>query len=220
MNKSEATFAPIPIPTMSSKRMWAVAAVGTYWRPVLLVFLPFSAGYFLSYFFRTINAVLASALTKELGLSASDLGLMTGVYFLTFAIVQLPLGILLDRFGPRRVQCVFLLLTAIGAALFAATDRFRNTDRGTRADRSGRGRGANCWSQSHRSVLSAREGATSQRLFYYVGHPRGRGRNVAGRMVADFCRLAEPARLGCCDNCSCCDPNIRGRPGSDAVGVG
>jgi MFS family permease len=124
MNKSEPTFAAIPIPTMSSKRMWAVAAVGTYWRPVLLVFLPFSAGYFLSYFFRTINAVLASALTKELGLSASDLGLMTGVYFLTFAIVQLPLGILLDRFGPRRVQCVFLLLTAIGAALFAATDRF------------------------------------------------------------------------------------------------
>jgi MFS family permease len=124
MSKSEPTFATMPMPTESSMRRRAVAALGAYWRPVLLVFLPFSAGYFLSYFFRTINAVLASALTKELGLSASELGLMTGVYFLTFAIVQLPLGILLDRFGPRRVQSAFLLLTAAGATLFAATDRF------------------------------------------------------------------------------------------------
>ena len=124
MSKSEPTFATMPMPTESSTRTRAVAAIGTCWRPVLLVFLPFSAGYFLSYFFRTINAVLASALTKELGLSASELGLMTGVYFLTFAIVQLPLGVLLDKFGPRRVQSAFLLITAIGAVLFAATDRF------------------------------------------------------------------------------------------------
>jgi len=62
--------------------------VATYWRPLLLVFLPFSAGYFLSYFFRTINAVLATALTNELGLNVSELGLMTAVYFLTFAITN------------------------------------------------------------------------------------------------------------------------------------
>ena len=73
--------------------------IAAYWRPIVLVFLPFAAGYFLSYFFRTINAVIAGQLTAELGLDASHLGLMTSVYFLTFAAIQLPLGVLLDRFG-------------------------------------------------------------------------------------------------------------------------
>jgi len=98
--------------------------IGTYWRPIVLVFLPFAAGYFLSYFFRTINAVIAGQLTAELGLDASHLGLMTSVYFLTFAAIQLPLGVLLDRFGPRRVQSGLLLVAAGGAAVFATSDQF------------------------------------------------------------------------------------------------
>jgi MFS family permease len=98
--------------------------IASYWRPILLVFLPFAAGYFLSYFFRTINAVIAGPLTMELGLDASHLGLMTSVYFLTFAAIQLPLGVLLDRFGPRRVQAGLLLIGAVGAALFATADQF------------------------------------------------------------------------------------------------
>jgi MFS family permease len=98
--------------------------IGTYWRPIVLVFLPFAAGYFLSYFFRTINAVIAGQLTAELGLDASHLGLMTSVYFLTFAAIQLPLGVLLDRFGPRRVQSGLLLVAAGGAAVFATSVQF------------------------------------------------------------------------------------------------
>ena len=98
--------------------------IATYWRPIVLVFLPFSAGYFLSYFYRTINAVIAVPLTKELGLNASHLGLMTSVYFLAFAAIQLPLGVLLDRFGPRRVQAALLIVAAGGAALFATADQF------------------------------------------------------------------------------------------------
>jgi len=111
-------------PAKSSVLAKVTSFVSTYWKAVVSVFLPFAAGYFLSYFFRTINAVLAATLTKELALSASDLGLMTAIYFLTFAIIQLPLGILLDRFGPRRVQSGMLLITAAGAALFAGSDRF------------------------------------------------------------------------------------------------
>jgi MFS family permease len=49
---------------------------------------------------------------------------MTSVYFLTFAAIQLPLGVLLDRFGPRRVQSALLLVAAGGAALFARSDQF------------------------------------------------------------------------------------------------
>ena len=88
---------------------------------VARVFLPFAAGYCLSYLYRTINAVLSPHLAAELRLDASDLGLLTSVYFLTFAAFQLPLGVLLDRFGPRRVEATLLLFAAAGAGLFAAS---------------------------------------------------------------------------------------------------
>jgi MFS family permease len=98
--------------------------IAAHWRPILFVFLPFALGYFLSYFFRTLNALLAAPLTAELGLDASHLGLMTSVYFLTFAAIQLPLGALMDRYGPRRVQSGMLLIAAVGAVLFGTADRF------------------------------------------------------------------------------------------------
>ncbi|MEI2781854.1 MAG: MFS transporter [Candidatus Competibacter sp.] len=85
------------------------------------VFLPFAAGYCLSYIYRTINAVLSPHLAAELRLDAGDLGLLTSAYFLTFAAFQLPLGVLLDRFGPRRVEATLLLFAAAGAGVFAAS---------------------------------------------------------------------------------------------------
>ncbi|MBI3523145.1 MAG: MFS transporter [Betaproteobacteria bacterium] len=87
--------------------------------PWLRIFLPFAAGYFLSYLLRNVNAVIAPELTRELGVSATDLGLLTSAYLFAFGAFQLPLGILLDRYGPRRVESTLLLLTAAGAALFA-----------------------------------------------------------------------------------------------------
>jgi MFS family permease len=89
------------------------------WRPIVLVFVPFVFGYYLSYLFRTINAVIANDLTADLGIGTTELGLLTSAYFLTFALLQLPLGVLLDRYGPRRVQSVLMLVAAAGALLFA-----------------------------------------------------------------------------------------------------
>jgi cyanate permease len=89
------------------------------WRSVLVVFLPFAAGYTLSYVFRTVNAVLAPHLVREIGLSAADLGLITAAYFLAFAAFQVPLGLLLDRFSPPRVQGILLLSAGLGALIFA-----------------------------------------------------------------------------------------------------
>ena len=91
-------------------------------RPVMLLALvtvPFGLGYFLSYLFRTVNAIIAPQLTAELSLTAGDLGLLTSLYFIVFAAFQLPLGIILDRYGPRRVQLFLLFIAALGAALFA-----------------------------------------------------------------------------------------------------
>jgi len=87
---------------------------------LLRVFIPFALGYFLSYLLRVVNAVIAPDLIRELGLSADDLGLLTSANFLAFAAFQLPLGILLDRYGPRRTESVLLLFAALGAFVFAA----------------------------------------------------------------------------------------------------
>ena len=61
---------------------------------LLRVFIPFAIGYFFSYLYRVVNAVIAPDLVADLGLGPADLGLLTSTYFLTFAAFQLPLGVL------------------------------------------------------------------------------------------------------------------------------
>jgi MFS family permease len=95
--------------------------------PLLLVarvFLPFAGGYFLSYLYRTVNAVIGPDLVRDFGVAPGALGLLTSVYFLTFAAAQLPLGVMLDRYGPRRVNAALLSIAAIGAAVFAYASSF------------------------------------------------------------------------------------------------
>lgn len=88
-------------------------------RLALVVVVPFAAGYFMSYLYRNINAVVGRYLVDELGLSGADIGLLTAAYFFTFALAQIPIGIMLDRFGPRRVDGVLLCVAATGAILFS-----------------------------------------------------------------------------------------------------
>ena len=85
---------------------------------MLVVFCPFAAGYYLSYFYRYVNAVIAKDLVSDFGLAPSDLGLLTSAYFLSFALAQLPLGVLLDRFGPRRCTAALFCVAAAGALIF------------------------------------------------------------------------------------------------------
>ncbi len=88
-------------------------------RAALSLLAPFAAGYFLSYLYRSINAVIAPDLVASLGIDAAALGLLSSAYFLSFALFQVPLGFLLDRFGPRRVESLLLLIAAVGATIFA-----------------------------------------------------------------------------------------------------
>ena len=83
-------------------------------------FLPFAAGYFLSYAFRTVNAAIGPDLSAELGLQAAAFGTITSAYFAAFALAQLPLGVALDRWGPRRTEAAMLLFAVVGAAVFAS----------------------------------------------------------------------------------------------------
>lgn len=85
----------------------------------LPIYFVFAAAYLLSYLYRTINAVISPDLVRDLSLDPSSLGLLTSAYFLGFAAMQIPIGIMLDRFGPRRVEPVLLSIAACGAFLFA-----------------------------------------------------------------------------------------------------
>lgn len=85
----------------------------------LRIFIPFALGYFLSYLFRVVNAVLAPDLASELGVGPSELGLLTAAYFISFATFQLPLGVLLDRYGPRKIEAFLLVFAAGGALIFS-----------------------------------------------------------------------------------------------------
>lgn len=94
----------------------------SFGRMAATVLLPFGCGYFLSYLFRAVNAVVAPDLVADIGLTTEGLGLLTAAYLIAFAAFQPPLGVLLDRFGPRRVQTALLLVAAGGAALFGAAE--------------------------------------------------------------------------------------------------
>lgn len=85
---------------------------------LLQVFLPFAFAYFLSYIFRGVNAVIFPYLERDIGITAADLGLLTSAFFLFFALIQPLQGVALDRYGPRRVQAVLLVVAALGSALF------------------------------------------------------------------------------------------------------
>ena len=88
------------------------------------VFLPFVAGYYISYSFRSLNAILGPHIAAEFGLDAAQLGLLSSVYFLGFGLLQIPFGLLLDRYGPARVDALLLVLAACGAALFASAQSY------------------------------------------------------------------------------------------------
>ena len=108
---------PAPSPLAASRPRGLIVAIAA-------IFLPFVFGYGLSYFYRTVTAVIAPALTSAFALTPGQLGLLESAFFLTLGALQIPVGIWLDRFGPRKVQLVLLTIATIGTALFAAAEHF------------------------------------------------------------------------------------------------
>lgn len=93
-------------------------------RQIVGVFLVLAFAYFLSTLLRAITATLSPILTLELSLSAQDLGLLAGGYFLGFSATQLPLGKWLDRYGPKKVIVCFLVVAVLGCFAFAMAQSF------------------------------------------------------------------------------------------------
>lgn len=82
--------------------------------------IAYTLGVVLSVFFRSNLAVLAPELSVDLRATASDLGTLSGVWFFAFALAQVPVGVALDRWGPRLTVAVGLSIGVVGAGLFAA----------------------------------------------------------------------------------------------------
>jgi MFS family permease len=128
---------PVSVPVRDDWRQRWLAAPGRWWRgreripgtlsgpaTLFMVFIPFALGHFLSWLLRSVNAMLAPSLVAQVGLTPAQLGMLTSTYFLAFAVAQLPVGIALDRYGPRRVQFVLLLVAAVGTLAFAGSRDF------------------------------------------------------------------------------------------------
>lgn len=85
-----------------------------------IIFSVLALIYILVYFYRVSLAVVAGDISRELSLSPADLGRLSGILFYVYAVAQLPLGPLIDRFGGRLVISICGILTTIGGGLFAA----------------------------------------------------------------------------------------------------
>ena len=90
----------------------------------ITIFLVFALSYYISNLLRAITATISPNLISEFNLSAGDLGLLGGGYFLGFAAVQIPLGYLLDNKGPKKIVSYFLLIAVLGMISFSLSDNF------------------------------------------------------------------------------------------------
>ena len=90
----------------------------------ITIFLVFALSYYISNLLRAITATISPNLISEFNLSAGDLGLLGGGYFLGFAAVQIPLGYLLDNKGPKKIVSYFLLIAVLGMISFSLSENF------------------------------------------------------------------------------------------------
>jgi predicted MFS family arabinose efflux permease len=82
------------------------------------------AGYTVSQFLRTSIGVLSPNMMNDFNINHNDMGLLGGVFFLSFAIFQIPAGILIDRFGPRKVMSSVIIFGVLGSIIFALSNSF------------------------------------------------------------------------------------------------
>ena len=84
-----------------------------------VIYAVLCTGLVASQFFRVSNAVIAPELMVKLAIGTETMGVVSGTYFLAFAAMQIPAGILLDRYGARRMVPGLFLLAVAGSLLYA-----------------------------------------------------------------------------------------------------
>ena len=89
---------------------------------IFRIFLLFGLGFFLTSIYRTMDAILAIPIGLDLGIKNSSLASITSLYFLGFALMQIPVGILIDHFGPGKVQALLFITGAMGIIIYGIAD--------------------------------------------------------------------------------------------------
>lgn len=184
----------------------------------------------ISMFYRVSMAVVSFDLTTDLGLSAAELGVISGVFFYAFACAQIPLGAMLDRFGGRRIIFALGVVTTFGSLLFA----FASSYPGAAAGRALLGLGTAAvlmgalkiftnWFPPHEfarvSGLMIAVGnlgsiAATKPLAYVIGHLGWRSTFVA----ASFAQLAVTAAVFMIARDAPATGEIPGAPGTTTAG--
>jgi len=106
---------------LSNKQALEIPLIG---RQAFKVFFCFAFAYFISYSFRSVNAVLSPELINDLEISSGELGLLSSSYLIGFGLAQIPVGILLDKYGPRITEISLMIFAVVGALLFYSADNF------------------------------------------------------------------------------------------------
>ena len=88
------------------------------------IMLVLCAGYTVSQFLRTSLGVLSPNLMHDFNINPNNMGLLGGVFFLSFAIFQIPAGILIDKYGPRKVMSFVIIFAVLGSIIFALSNSF------------------------------------------------------------------------------------------------
>ena len=88
------------------------------------IMLVLCAGYTVSQFLRTSLGVLSPNLMHDFNINPNNMGLLGGVFFLSFAIFQIPAGILIDKYGPRKVMSSVIIFAVLGSIIFALSNSF------------------------------------------------------------------------------------------------
>ena len=100
---------------LSNKQALDIPLIG---RQAFKVFFCFAFAYFISYSFRSVNAVLSPELVNDLEISSGELGLLSSSYLIGFGLAQIPVGILLDKYGPRITEISLMIFAVVGALAF------------------------------------------------------------------------------------------------------
>jgi sugar phosphate permease len=87
-----------------------------------LIFTISSSLFFLSQFYRVSNAVIAPQLLNDLLIDTRELGLLSASFFYAFALTQIPIGLLLDKIGPRSMMTALSAMGIFGAVIFSWAD--------------------------------------------------------------------------------------------------
>lgn len=87
-----------------------------------IIFLLASCFYLYEFILQVAPSVMAEPMMKTFGVTAEGFGIISAFYFYAYAPMQLPAGLMFDRFGPRRLMTAALLLCALGSFFFASTE--------------------------------------------------------------------------------------------------